>query len=203
MINVVISAPRKFEKENIDSVEQLTNENGDNDYFNEIIDEHYEFWKLPSHLEMENSRNALKKQCQKAELTEVVRDVQVFLNRFANKSDRLITTNLCESWMSIRAKFDGGKVVNRCGRGSWHARCFGGALRKNLGEEWSVRTFKHVTKEQGGQYFFEAVHRQTKKNYASAKYQAKPESKSLRRKRKFQNLKENTCKKAKNNYGSN
>ncbi|KAH3802921.1 hypothetical protein DPMN_156618 [Dreissena polymorpha] len=58
-------------EKNIDSVEQSTNENGYNDYFNEIIDEQYEFWKLPSHLEMENSRTALNKQCQKEELTEV------------------------------------------------------------------------------------------------------------------------------------
>ncbi|CAC5385731.1 unnamed protein product [Mytilus coruscus] len=51
----------------------------------------------------------------------IIKDVLTLLNRIAEKSDRLIsnsTTNLAESWMYIRTKFDGGKVYNLCNRGS-------------------------------------------------------------------------------------
>jgi hypothetical protein len=68
----------------------------------------------------------------------MLKDVQDQLRKVSVKADRLIdnfTSNLAEAWMNIRAKFDGGKFYNRCNRGSWQARCFGGALRMNLGVE--------------------------------------------------------------------
>ncbi|KAJ8299284.1 LOW QUALITY PROTEIN: hypothetical protein KUTeg_023344 [Tegillarca granosa] len=43
----------------------------------------------------------------------LIRDVSVLLDRVAKKAPRLLgnyTTNLAESWMSIRASFDGGKL---------------------------------------------------------------------------------------------
>ena len=47
---------------------------------------------------------------------QMLKDVFLFLNRMADKADRLIgifTSNLAESWMNIRCKFDGGKMRNR------------------------------------------------------------------------------------------
>jgi hypothetical protein len=64
----------------------------------------------------------------------ILEDVTVILEGVAAKSDRLVgnlTTNLPETWMHIRTKFDGGKLYNICSRGSWHGRCYGGALRMN------------------------------------------------------------------------
>ncbi|VDI56717.1 Hypothetical predicted protein [Mytilus galloprovincialis] len=64
----------------------------------------------------------------------IMKDVTNLLCRIAEKTDRIInnsTTNLAESWMHIRTKFDGGKVHNHCNRGSWHARFYGGAQRMN------------------------------------------------------------------------
>ncbi len=55
-------------------------------------------------------------------------DIQVILSRLVAKANQLIddvTTNLAESWMHIRAKFDRGKVVNRCQSGSWEHSCMG------------------------------------------------------------------------------
>ena len=49
-------------------------------------------------------------------------DIQVILSRLVAKASQLIdnvTKNLAESWMHIRMKFDGGKVVNRSQSGSW------------------------------------------------------------------------------------
>ncbi len=43
-------------------------------------------------------------------------DVQVLLSRLVGKAEQILrnaTTNLAESWMNIRAKFDGGKFYNR------------------------------------------------------------------------------------------
>jgi hypothetical protein len=57
-------------------------------------------------------------------------------------------------------KFDGGKVYNLCNRGSWHARCYGGALRMNLGPEWSCKVWEDSTGTEPGYHFvpkFEAV----------------------------------------------
>ena len=73
------------------------------------------------------------------------------------RKERLIrnfTTNLAESWVSIRAKFDGEKVSNRCARSSWNTRCNGGVLRKNLGTSWSPVAFKTATHTSARAYFY-------------------------------------------------
>lgn len=52
-------------------------------------------------------------------------DIQVILSRLVAKAEQLIdnvTTNLAESWMHVRCKFDGGKVINRSQSGSWEHR---------------------------------------------------------------------------------
>ncbi len=49
-------------------------------------------------------------------------DIQVQPSRLIGKAEQLIgnvTTYLAESWMHIRTKFDGGKVINRCQSGAW------------------------------------------------------------------------------------
>ena len=38
--------------------------------------------------------------------------------------------------MHVRAKFDGGKVVNRSQSGSWEHHCMGAGLQHNMGKEW-------------------------------------------------------------------
>ena len=87
----------------------------DNDNAEQPVDVIFEvqsdYWKIPSESEMESSRYAEKNMCELSEPKELIRDVQIILNRVAEKSDRLIgnfTTNLAESWMAIRSKFDGG-----------------------------------------------------------------------------------------------
>ena len=50
---------------------------------------------------------------------------QVLVGRLVAKAPQLIgnvTTNLCESWMHIPTKFDGGKAINRSQSGSWEHR---------------------------------------------------------------------------------
>ncbi|XP_053391946.1 uncharacterized protein LOC128554670 [Mercenaria mercenaria] len=173
--------------------------------FDDIFEEQYKYWQIPSEAEMEESRRAISNSNSLIELKEMIADVQVILNRVADKSERLIgnfTTNLAESWMAIRSKFDGGKVINRCGRGSCNTRCYGGALRKNLGIAWSPLTFQTVTRTLAGVYFHQGARKQAQKRTASMKYKSKPDSKNIRRKRKLHSLKESCSKKAKFHYGS-
>ena len=48
--------------------------------------------------------------------------------------------------MSIRAKFDGGKQINRVQKGAWSARSIGARLRFNYGPNWSPKVWSDITK---------------------------------------------------------
>ena len=71
---------------------------------------------------------------------QMICDIQRAVSRLIGKASQLIgmkilyygftifsilgnfTTNLAESWMHIRSKFDGGKQINRSQAGSWQGR---------------------------------------------------------------------------------
>ena len=58
----------------------------------------------------------------------MMHDIQVAVGRLVTKASQLIdneTTNMAESWMHVRSKYDGGKVINRSQSGSWEHRCKG------------------------------------------------------------------------------
>lgn len=55
------------------------------------------------------------------------------------------TTNLAESWMHIRSKFDEGKQINRSQSGSWEGRCAGAGLRQVLGPSWGPAAWRNAT----------------------------------------------------------
>ena len=123
---------------------------------------------------MNQSRYEGRNYCSMLDLKELIQYVNSILNRIADKNDRLIdniTTNLAENRMVIRSKIDGGKVINRCGRGSWHTRCFRGALRKNLGVIWSPVTFQTVTGTNAGTHLILSAKRQSKKKKKKKKNQ--------------------------------
>ena len=91
------------------------------------------------------------------------------------------TTNLAESWMHIRSKFDGGKQINRSQAGSWQGRCAGAGLRNNEGAGWGPPTWqKAVHSEPSGVFKLAATEaiKQTdndrkRKATATAKQQCK------------------------------
>ena len=61
----------------------------------------------------------------------IMTDIQIAISRLVGKASQLLgnfTTNLAESWMHMRMKFDGGKVVNRSQSGSFQHRCMGAGL---------------------------------------------------------------------------
>ena len=64
-----------------------------------------------------------------------------------NKATQLVsnrTTNLSECFMSIRAKMDRGKQINRIQSGSFEHHCMAAGLSMTLGPGWIKTTLKHL-----------------------------------------------------------
>ena len=115
-------------------------------------------------------------------------DIQVILSRLVAKAEQLIdnvTTNLAESWMHVRCKFDGGKVINRSQSGSWEHRCMGAGLQHNLGKEWGPTLWKKMTGSSPSKVFSDVMQRSAKKSSKEKERKAKDEVKRQRRMRKY------------------
>ena len=68
-------------------------------------------------------------------------------DRLVNKAAQLITnktTNLSECFMSIRAKMNGGKQINRIQSGSFEHWCMAAGLSMTLGPGWIENTLEHL-----------------------------------------------------------
>ena len=73
------------------------------------------------------------------------RAVDTLGDRLVAKAPQLIsnkTTNICENFMSIRCKMDGGKYFNHVQSGSFHHRCMAAALRVQCGPNWIAHIWK-------------------------------------------------------------
>ena len=120
-------------------------------------------------------------------------DVMVLLNRLADKAIALLgnfTTNLAESWMAIRAKFDGGKINNRCQRGSWHARCFGAGLRRNVGIQWSPLVWRKLTGIEPSKPMESHFAKLSRKQEVTKLSKSRPDVRDRSRKRHMSRMKE-------------
>ena len=87
--------------------------------------------------------------------------------------------------MHIRAKFDGGKVINRSQSGSWEARCSGAGLRANEGLEWGPKTWERVTGEAANPVFAATSAGKARQVEADRKRKATDEAKSSRHASKY------------------
>ena len=135
---------------------------------------------------------------------QMLKDIFFYLNRMAEKADRLIgnfTSNLAESWMHIRCKFDGGKVNNKCFRASFYARCYGGGLRSAKGPAWSPMVYQQVTGKRPDYVYIQTYRVRSKQHVQSIKSQKKQTNKDRKRKRKLEINKQSGTKKAKLKYG--
>ena len=89
--------------------------------------------------------------------SKMMHDIQTALSRLVSKASQLIenvTTNVAESWMHIRSKYDGGKVVNRSQSGSWEHRCMGAGLQQNMVKEWGPELWRQMTNSSPNKVFF-------------------------------------------------
>ena len=78
--------------------------------------------------------------------------------------------------MHIRAKFDGGKVINRSQSGSWEHRCMGVGLQQNLGKEWG-ELWRQLTTSSPSKVFLDTAKRSAKKSSKEKKCKANDEVK--------------------------
>ncbi len=135
---------------------------------------------------------------------ELLHDVSVLLSRLAEKADKLIdntTSNLCENWMSIRNKFDGGKKKNLCGRLSWYWRCFGAGIRRNLGTDWSALTWERCTKIPASMPLWKFGKLRAQQLACSNKSHSKPEVQKRAKLKKLKFLQQSSSKSARKAYG--
>ncbi|XP_065906075.1 uncharacterized protein [Dysidea avara] len=75
----------------------------------------------------------------------LIQAVDTLADRIVSKAAQLIrnkTTNLCENYMSIRCKMDGGKYFNRVQSGSFQHRCIAAALRVQCGPDWIAQVWR-------------------------------------------------------------
>lgn len=117
----------------------------------------------------------------------MLHDIRV-LSRLVEKAPQLLcnaTTNLAECWMHIRAKFDGGKVINRSQSGSWEYRCMGAGLQQNMGKEWGPAVWYNMTDSAPNQIFSNAAKHSAKKAENDRKRKATDHAKQRRRQSKY------------------
>ena len=192
------------EIENVDnSCEEDDTENAD--FVGSVMEQQASYWSDGmSSSALDDARLRSKVSYNRKEHGKTIQDVSVFLNRIAEKADRptgCTTSNLAECWMSIRTKFDGGKMYNRCNRGSWHSRCYGGGLRMNLGPEWSPMVFKRKTGVNPGSHFYDLYVERHKKLNQNRLCKSKQSFKERRWKKKLSRERQSNTKKAKMAYG--
>ena len=110
----------------------------------------------------------------------LLHDIQAVLSRLVAKARQLLgnhTTNLAESWMNIRCKFDGGKVINRSQSGSWEHRCMGAGLQQNMGKAWGPATWAKMTNSSPNQVFCDVAESSAKKSAKDRKRKATEDAK--------------------------
>lgn len=118
----------------------------------------------------------------------LLHDIEVLVSRLVAKAGQLIgnfTTNLAENWMSIRCKFEGGKVINRSQSGSWEFRCMGAGLRENLGSTWGPQTWTEATGSTPNPILVKAAGNMAKKRDKDRKRKSTEKAKESRRKSKY------------------
>ncbi len=171
------------------------------------VDQQADFWtEGTSDAQMEESRQGTVEESApiSALHMEMIASVHQLLQRSINKADSLIgnfTSNLAENWMSIRAKFDGGKMINRCQKSSWNTRCNVAALRKNLGFSWSPIAWERITGQPAPLPMRQLYVRRQKKAEASRRSHDSAEVKARARKRKLVTDSAAASKRAKKSYG--
>lgn len=103
--------------------------------------------------------------------------------------------------MHIRTKYVGDKVYNFCNRGSLHACCYGGALRMNLGPQWSCQVWESCIGTEPGHLFRKLYTRYEQTLANSIRHKSKPNIQQVRWKTKMSCLKTSTSTKARKAYG--
>ena len=125
----------------------------------------------------------------------MLHDIQTLLSRLVGKARQLIdneTTNIAESWMHIRSKFDGAKVINRSQSGSWEHCCMGSALQQNIGKQWGPQVWQNITNSTPNTVFAETAKLSADKQKKNKKRKEREDVKAKRRSRKYARTEDDT-----------
>ena len=95
------------------------------------------------------------------------------------------TTNLAESWMHIRSKFDGGKQINRSQAGSWEGWCAGAGLHCNEGAGWGPTLWAKVVDTEPSDIFKLSAANAIKLTDKDRKRKVKPAAKLQRKRARY------------------
>lgn len=95
------------------------------------------------------------------------------------------TSNIAESFMNIRCKFDGGKFFNRIQRGSFQHRTYGAGLRFQLGPDWASKTWSQTTGTEPGEFRMAFGERRVDEHKKMMKRKSTTEYKGKRKKAKY------------------
>ena len=115
-------------------------------------------------------------------------DIQIAISRLVGKASQLLgnfTTNLAESWMHMRMKFDGGKVINRSQSGSFQHQCMGAGLRQNLGSTWGPQTWGAIMSSEPNEVLKRVTNEDEQKVEKDRKRKSTEMDKANHRKRKY------------------
>ena len=83
----------------------------------------------------------------------LLKAVDTIGDRLVSKAAQLVhnkTTNICENYMSVCCKMDGGKFFNRIQSGSFQHRCMVAALRVQYGSGWIAHVWRLMFQSASG-----------------------------------------------------
>jgi len=99
----------------------------------------------------------------------IMSEILAIVDKVTRKADRLVyntPTNIAENFMSLVAKFTGGKRVNYTKTGSYERRVLGAAQVHSRGPSWHLSPWKKLTGKSPGKLF----KRNVSKRIAMSKY---------------------------------
>ena len=131
---------------------QLSNSNDDSDTLDEILSEELQ-QEVQAHNEEDEARGANSTYDRKNIPDDLFFRIQRAGDRLVSMAPQLIsnsTSNVADSFMNIRCKFDGGKFYNRIQRGSFQHRTYGAGLRFQLEPDWSSKAWSKTTGTEPG-----------------------------------------------------
>jgi len=89
-------------------------------------------------------------------------EIIAIVDKVIRKADRLVfntTTNIAENFMSLVAKFNGGKRVNFTKTGSYQRRILGATQVHSRGQSWHLSPWKKLAGKSPGKFFKKNVSR--------------------------------------------
>lgn len=103
----------------------------------------------------------------------IMSEILAIVDKVTRKADRLVfntTTNIAENFMSLVAKFTGGKRVNYTKTGSYQRRVLGATQVHSRGQSWHLSPWKKLSGKSPGEFFKKNLTRRIAMTTLNSKY---------------------------------